>query len=316
MNKFKWSIALITLITAAVALASTGGGFNLSRYVIANGGQLSASGGYALNGSIGQHVVASSSGGGYQLVSGFWGGYADVAATPTNTPDPSTSTPTTDPSTSTPTTDPSTATPTADPSTATPTTDPSTATSTPDPSTPTNTPETGTELLVNGGFETDIELPLKQPDFWNVKLNSQDKRKCNTVTNPAIAFNGSCAYFFKGSATEVTRMNQNINLGLHTFGVGDTLTFSVHYKTNAVKPKLKYKVIIRYVDTSRQVGRIKGIINTVSTSYIPLSPMSYPLEDGQLSMIKVQFQNRALSGKIFIDDASLIHKDNSILRSR
>jgi hypothetical protein len=269
MNKLKWIIAFITLITGAVVLASTGGGFDLSRYTVANGGQLSSANGYVLNGSIGQPVVASSNGSGYTLISGFWGGYPDVASTPV----------------------------------------------TPVPDTPTPEPA-GVELLLNGSFEIDTAAPLKQPDFWKVTLPSKDKKKCNTPLAPDLAFDGICAYVFKGTPTEAVKMtSNNVDLTVHSFGAQDTLTFSLYYKTGAVAPRLKYKVIVRYIDPALTPGITKGMIETASQGvYTQYPPVTYTLESGNLQVIKVKFMNRALSGKIFIDAVSLIHMDNSVGR--
>lgn len=224
--------------------------------------------------------------------------FTAIPHTQTFTPIPHTQTFTPVPLTETPTSVPPTATNTIEPPVETETVIPPTSTFTPEP-------ETGVELLVNGSFEIDTVEPFKQPDNWNVVKKSQDKRKCN-VDNRIVAFEGDCAYFFKGSLLEMTKMSQKVILANFTFNANDTLTFSVHYKTNAAAPRLKYKVVVRYSDTTL-VGRVKGVINTASVAdYTEEVKPAYKLENSDITLIKVQFMNRALSGKIFIDDASLI----------
>jgi len=56
-------------------VAQTGGGYDLTWNTIAGGGAtVSNGGGYELGGTIGQPATASLEGGGFSLVSGFWGG--------------------------------------------------------------------------------------------------------------------------------------------------------------------------------------------------------------------------------------------------
>ncbi len=64
--------------------------YRLPWYVIGGGGGGSASSNYAIDGTIGQAVVGSSSGGSYELGGGFWYGFMEGPA-PTNTPTGTTS---------------------------------------------------------------------------------------------------------------------------------------------------------------------------------------------------------------------------------
>ncbi|MGB9873234.1 MAG: hypothetical protein ACPLYD_16455 [Anaerolineae bacterium] len=67
-------IALLSLL-ASVALAQTGGGYDLSWSTIDGGGATwSTGGGYALGGTVGQADAGALSGGSYTLLGGFWGG--------------------------------------------------------------------------------------------------------------------------------------------------------------------------------------------------------------------------------------------------
>jgi hypothetical protein len=72
-------VLLVLLVTAilreGVAVAQTGGGYDLTWSTIDGGGGSSAGGGYQLTGTLGQpDAGATLSGGGYSLSGGFWSG--------------------------------------------------------------------------------------------------------------------------------------------------------------------------------------------------------------------------------------------------
>jgi hypothetical protein len=102
--KRRTAILLVTcafLLLSGVALARSATGFDLWWHVIAGGGGQATSSSYIVNGSIGQPIVAESSGTGYRLSAGFWPGIMgppSPTATPTGTPSP-TATPTPTPTT-------------------------------------------------------------------------------------------------------------------------------------------------------------------------------------------------------------------------
>ena len=78
------ALALAAAIPA-LALAQTGGSYDLTWYTIDNGGGTAVGSGspnpYILNGTVGQPDAGAWSGGGYVLVGGFWGG-AGLAGPP------------------------------------------------------------------------------------------------------------------------------------------------------------------------------------------------------------------------------------------
>ncbi len=66
---------LILLLLSGVALAQSGGGYDLTWSTVDGGGYtFSTGGGYALGGTVGQADAGTLSGGGYTLSGGFWGG--------------------------------------------------------------------------------------------------------------------------------------------------------------------------------------------------------------------------------------------------
>ena len=67
------------LLLASVALAQSGGGYDLTWNTVDGGGAtFSEGGGYALGGTIGQPDAGVLTGGAYTLAGGFWGGGAAV----------------------------------------------------------------------------------------------------------------------------------------------------------------------------------------------------------------------------------------------
>ncbi len=73
-------IALITSQNSAPASAQSGGGYELTWNVMANGGGLSVGGSYALDGTIGQGGAGAPSGGVYTLAGGFWTSVPNVGS--------------------------------------------------------------------------------------------------------------------------------------------------------------------------------------------------------------------------------------------
>ena len=81
MSGFTAILVLLTLtallLLASVALAQSGGGYDLSWSTVDGGGATwSEGGGYALGGTVGQPDAGVLSGGGYTLAGGFWPGGA------------------------------------------------------------------------------------------------------------------------------------------------------------------------------------------------------------------------------------------------
>ena len=74
-------ITIVLFLSAAVALAQSGGIYDLSWSSVDGGGYtFSAGGAYTLGGTIGQPDAGLLSGGDYTLGGGFWGGGSPAAA--------------------------------------------------------------------------------------------------------------------------------------------------------------------------------------------------------------------------------------------
>lgn len=67
----------LLLLLSALALASSGGPYNLNWWTVDGGGYTVSTGGsYSLGGTVGQSDAGVLSGGSYTLSGGFWGGAA------------------------------------------------------------------------------------------------------------------------------------------------------------------------------------------------------------------------------------------------
>ncbi|MCB0242072.1 MAG: hypothetical protein KDI12_01600, partial [Anaerolineae bacterium] len=118
---------LLVFAFAAVALAQSGGGYDLTWNTSDSGGGVSSGSGYALQGTVGQPDAGNLTGSGYTLRGGFWGNDQTAGQVPTPTATSTSQATATPTRTATPTWTPTrTATPTRTPtsvpgSTATPT---------------------------------------------------------------------------------------------------------------------------------------------------------------------------------------------------
>ncbi len=184
---------------------------------------------------------------------------------------------------------------------------PSTSTQTPAPPTlpPTVTP-TGipyVELLINGGFEAGQQGRPKD-EGWKVKFAKGDKVKCNKPEkNKVFSRSGQCAFRFKGSKNENTKLVQKVMPAGIAFFNGDQLIFRAYIK--AVDPTTagRIKVVIRYTDGTPK-GKLQLVLVQTSAyteyrgNYIILSP--------NVQKIKVLVKNNSRNGKAYVDDMSLI----------
>ncbi|MEJ5312550.1 MAG: hypothetical protein WHX52_22515 [Anaerolineae bacterium] len=74
---FVLAFLVVLMWTAGIALAQSGGGYDLSWSTIDGGGHtFSSGGGYTLGGTVGQADAGALSGGSYTLAGGFWPGAA------------------------------------------------------------------------------------------------------------------------------------------------------------------------------------------------------------------------------------------------
>src|SRR4051812_18476022 len=76
-NEIIVTVSFIVLFLAGGVLAQSGGGFTITKSVIAGGGGRSTGGTFSIDSTIGQSIAGTpSSGATFTLISGFWGGGA------------------------------------------------------------------------------------------------------------------------------------------------------------------------------------------------------------------------------------------------
>lgn len=126
-------------------------------------------------------------------------------------------------------------------------------------------------------------------------------------TTSLVSYDGVCAYMFKGAVGENAKLTQKLGTTLPTFTTDDLLTMSIQYQTGASAPNLKVKVRVFYTNPAFETGKLNQTINTISnTDYTLITLPDYQFTDGGVSKIKIQFHNKATSGKIYLDAASLM----------
>jgi hypothetical protein len=203
--------------------------------------------------------------------------------------------------TATSTTDPN-ITPTAEPATSTP--DPNvTATVEPTVEAPTATPteETpGVELVDNGGFELLDSNNLPDLTPWTVANGSGDKIKCNKE-DKVFAYSGNCAFRFKGSVGENSKLKQNLDTTGATPMMGDALNVAV-WVNGGGTPDGSVTLKVKYSDATEKTK--EKVDFAAGEAYAPVT-FSGTLGSAAVEKITLQFANKGVSGKVFIDDASV-----------
>ncbi len=202
--------------------------------------------------------------------------------------------------------------------TATPTTPPPTLTNTPDAPptlppltatpTPTHTPlpDDTVELLVNGGFETEL-------NGWKLKNPTKDKVKCNKPEK-LIAFEGACVFQFKGGAGENSKLQQSVDVVANAIGVGAKLTLDGAVWT---KGNVSSKVMVKVKYASRPTEKLVVDVGSATakqwTNFSALQPtLTLAIVDTPTA-VKVQIRHSSASGTVRYDALSLMHQSGAIL---
>jgi hypothetical protein len=158
------------------------------------------------------------------------------------------------------------------------------------------------ELIQNGGFENRLWDNSNDLLPWEVSDNLKDKIRCNKAGKTAVAYGDSCAYTFKSSPGENSKLKQMpVNPVVH-YNKGDTLELSLYAGASDPTGFVLAKLRIGYSD-----GTEKSKLNLQqfqSTGYELISG-SYVLDSGSVEKVKVQIQNKSQAGKVFVDDVSL-----------
>jgi hypothetical protein len=230
----------------------------------------------------------------------------ETPGTPTETETPTAETPTDTPTLEPPTETPTPETPTE---TLTPSITPTEPTFTPTASqtfTPTRTPDPGLEMIANGGFETNADGD-KLPDGWKAKRLSKDRLKCNKGEK-VFAFEGQCAFQFKGGSGEKSSLQQRIPLESFVITPGDVLTFSA--QMNASGSDLNGSITLTVDFTDAVLDNLKITFDFAPTTAYTLQSQTRVLFTDNIGKITVKMVNRSGRGKVFIDAISLLKQAN------
>nr|MCU0498144.1 hypothetical protein [Anaerolineae bacterium] len=157
------------------------------------------------------------------------------------------------------------------------------------------------ELLRNRSFEADSDPVDGLADYWGIIGGSSERRLCNL--SGTIGRTGPCAFEFRGSATEDSRIQQRIPIASATFNAGDTLTLRGFVRAGG-EPNFRLRIIVDYADGTADVGQVR--VNTVSTNYVAFPDLALTLTKSNPIQIRVWVWSRSLSGRTYFDDLSLI----------
>jgi bacillolysin len=156
-----------------------------------------------------------------------------------------------------------------------------------------------TQLISNGGFEQVNGEGKPVLDPWSSETPG-DKGKCNKE-GKTYSRTGNCAFRFKGYPGETGKLKQNVTVP--TLTAGTNLAFSMYANASSGAANGKVKVVIGYSDGTDK-SKIQFDFGTTS-GYAPFSG-SVNLASGAVDKIKVQVMDKSSSGKIYIDDTSLV----------
>jgi hypothetical protein len=177
--------------------------------------------------------------------------------------------------------------------------------------TPTNLPYPTEQLIVNGGFELKNEDNSPNLTPWSVKNPTGDKIKCNKDTNndgeidKFFSHTGTCAFMFKGVPGEASKLQQVYDPSntLAVFAADDTLLLTAYVDARASLVDAIIKLKIKYSDNT-PTGKASRVLSQ-TTGYDEVT-LPYTIQSENVVKIKLIFDHRTPSGKLFIDDVTLL----------
>jgi hypothetical protein len=192
---------------------------------------------------------------------------------------------------------------------------------TPSPVPPTLTP-TATiaavevELIQNGGFEAKDGLGAPSLSPWGLGGGDKEKIKCDKpLVGKFYARSGECAFQFKGIEGEASKLKQTY-VGTSTFFIaGDVIDLNFYFNAPKSVLDMKAKLKISYEDANIQTGKNTITLAPTGGDYA-FRTTSYTLTNDFVSKIKIIFDHRTPSGKLYLDDTSLIWNQIAARRVR
>jgi hypothetical protein len=160
------------------------------------------------------------------------------------------------------------------------------------------------ELLTNGGFEVDTD-DNNIPDGWIVSNPTGEKMRCNTVTTTFTPY-GNCAFQFRSSAGENSSLLQNITDSGYNMGDGDFVRLqSKGEATNLPNGAVQIMVIVKYKNNAFTKSKSVANVPPGTYAFSPLQILDTGIK-GPVQKITVRVLNRATSGKLMVDEFTLL----------
>jgi glycosidase/fibronectin type 3 domain-containing protein len=151
------------------------------------------------------------------------------------------------------------------------------------------------ELLKNWDFEGNPAKKKLAP--WVLTNGTGDKLICDS----GQAYNGQCAFKFKGGPNENSMLLQSVNLTGLTFAPGDELILSA-FVDSSPNVNLKLVLTVTYSDTAAQTSQVEI---EATSGYQEFTVPALALNSANVTGITVKFKHKSTSGRTFIDDVSL-----------
>lgn len=156
-----------------------------------------------------------------------------------------------------------------------------------------NVTREATEFIVNGDFETGSLAP------WI------DKNLTNDSIRAGEGVGGSYAFRFKGSAGENSQIMQKFNVAYYAITIDDTLEFNAQFYAPKVNPTATFIVKVIYTSASGLPTEKFQRFVTQNGAFEPIAPLTIS-PDGPVAKLKVQVKHQSVSGKVYVDDLSLV----------
>lgn len=151
-------------------------------------------------------------------------------------------------------------------------------------------------LLINGGFEVDMDAD-SVPDFWAAGgWGTGDKRQCSV---PADVRSGQCSVKFKVSAGDTNQITQPVNAA--PVNLNDTLAMSGYAKTSSASACVTLTLITRFVSQPKVKQPVETCI-TLADGWVLMT--NELITDDVLTGVTARVKASG-TGKVWLDDFAL-----------
>lgn len=159
------------------------------------------------------------------------------------------------------------------------------------------------DILTNGSFETDTDPANKIPDGWMGVNLTKDKLLCNTLTK-VFAFDGDCAFRFKGSTGEASVLNHKPDFAPYNLVGGDTLTLNAHLRASNQGAGAKIQLKVVYTGTTFLPDKVNLTPQAGSYDYTLLN--GTVTLDTTVKKIVLKIANKSTTGNLYVDNVKLL----------